>query len=67
MIEYSPFSTQCSPKMYCKLSTFKYYNRIHQKYNGKVSLKLNLTSHFQTYLLFIFVVPKFFKFGITSL
>jgi hypothetical protein len=24
--------------------------------------KLNLTSHFQTYLLFIFIVQKFFKF-----
>jgi hypothetical protein len=45
-----------------KLSTFKYYNRIHQTSNGKIDLKLNLISHFQTYLLSIFVVPKFFKF-----
>ncbi len=45
-----------------KFSTFKYYSRIHQTFNGKVGLKLNLTNHFQTYLLSIFIMPKFFKF-----
>jgi len=61
-IEYFPFSTWCNPKCTCKFSKFKYYSRIHQTYNGKVDLKLNLTSHFQTYLLSIYIVPKFFKF-----
>jgi hypothetical protein len=42
----------------------KYYSRIHQTSNGKVGLKLNLTSRFQLYLLSIFIVPKFLKFCI---
>ncbi len=51
-------------KCTCKFSTFKYYYNkiIHQTSNEKVGLKLNLTNHFQTYLLFIFIMPKFLKF-----
>ncbi len=56
------FQHNVALKCTCKFSTFKYYNRIHQTSNGKVGLKLNLTNHFQTYLLSIFIVPKFFKF-----
>jgi hypothetical protein len=46
----------------CRFSTFKYYSRIHQTFSGKVGLKFNLSRHFQTYLLFIYIVPKFLKF-----
>jgi hypothetical protein len=49
-------------KCTCKFSIFRYYSIIHQNSNGKVGLKLNLTSHFQTYLLSIFIVSKFLKF-----
>jgi hypothetical protein len=46
----------------CKFSKFKYYSRIHQTSNQKINLKLNLMSHFQTYLLSIYIVPKFSEF-----
>ncbi len=56
------FQHDVALKCTCTFSTFKYYNWIHQTYNGKVGLKLNLTNHFETYLLSIFIVPKFLKF-----
>ncbi len=62
IIEYFSLSHDVALKCICNFSIFKYYNRIHQTYNGKVSLKLNLTSHFHTYLLSIFIVSKFLKF-----
>jgi len=49
------FQQDVAPKCICKFSTFKYYNRIHQTSNEKVGLKFNLTSHFQTHLLSIFI------------
>ncbi len=58
------FKHDITLKCTCKFSTFKYYNKIHQNFNGKIGLKLNLTNHFQTYLLFIFIVPIFFNFFI---
>jgi len=58
------FKHDITLKCTCKFSTFKYYNKIHQNFNGKIGLKLNLTNHFQTYLLFIFIVPNFFNFFI---
>ncbi len=62
IIEYSPFLNNVALKCTRKFSKFKYYNIIHQTSNGKICLKHNLTSHFQTYLLSIFIVPKFHKF-----
>ncbi len=56
------FQHDVALKCNSKFSTFKYYSRIHQTYSGKVGLKLNLTYHFQTYLLSIFIVPNFSKF-----
>jgi hypothetical protein len=56
------FQHDVALKCTCKFSTFKYYSGIHQTSNGKVCLKLNLTNHFQTYLLSIFSLPKFHKF-----
>jgi hypothetical protein len=56
------FQHDVALKCTCTFSTFKYYSRIHQNYNGKVGLKLNLTNHFQICLLSIFIVPKFLKF-----
>ncbi len=56
------FQQDVTLKCICKFSTFKCYNRIHQTSNGKVGLKLNLMSHFQTYLLSIFIMQRFFKF-----
>jgi hypothetical protein len=56
------FQHDVALKCTCKFSTFKCYSRIHETSNGKIGLKFNLTSHFQTYLIFIFIMPKFFKF-----
>jgi hypothetical protein len=49
-------------KCICKFSMFKYYNKIHQNFNGKVGLNSiwQLISRHTCYLLFI--MPKFFKF-----
>jgi hypothetical protein len=62
------FQQDVTLKCICKFSTFKYYSKIHQTYNEKVGLKLNLMSHFETCLLSIFIAyRKFSKFVITSL